>query len=121
MEIPVYIEPTANGFRAVLAGPWNISAEAQTADLAVGAVKVLLSERLVSGCEVRTIPVHDRLLESLARLSTNPFLDEWDEATREARRQIEAEEEARERELEATRNGHAETHKAEPATADSQP
>jgi len=107
MDIPVLLEPTPTGFRASTGAPLNLTAEAATAELrrqfvvaqAGGARVVPLS-----------LPEPDPLWELTARLAANPFLEEWDRAVKEARREREAAEEAEEAAKEAAappdQNGH---------------
>jgi hypothetical protein len=117
MTIPVYIEPTATGFRATTGGPWNLIAEAPTSELALAGVRQQIRAKQAAGGKIVHLPVGKSALELAAeRLAANPLLDEFDKAVAEARREMEAEEEAREREREAA-NGSVVPPGSNPAPA----
>lgn len=98
MDIPVLVEPTPAGFRASTGAPLNLTAEAATAEAATAEVRrqyVVMQARGVRVVSL-ALPEPDPLWELTARLAANPFLEEWDRAVKECRRQREAEEEAEE-------------------------
>lgn len=103
MDIPVLLEPTPTGFRASTGAPLNLTAEAATADEATAELRRQFVVMQARGARVvpLTLPEPDPLFELAARLATNPFLDEWEAAVKECRRQREAEEEAAEAAKEA--------------------
>jgi hypothetical protein len=120
MDIPVLLEPTPTGFRASTGAPLNLTAEAATATDAVKSVTFLVAAKLRGGCQIVNIGVEaTRLAEAWTSLANNPFLDEWDAAIKECRRQRDAEEEAEEaaREAEAARAAEAGDHNGHPAPA----
>jgi hypothetical protein len=58
MEIPVFVEPTAGGFRATTGAPLALSADGPTADAAVAALEGQVAERLKNGTQLRTVSVN---------------------------------------------------------------
>jgi hypothetical protein len=58
MEIPVFVEPAAGGFRATTGAPLVLTADGPTADAAVVAVQAQLAERLKNGAQLRTVSVN---------------------------------------------------------------
>ena len=73
MNIPVLLEPTANGFRASTGAPLNLSAEAPTADLALAAVSGAVQAKLAAGAKVVEVEVLSttRLQELAAEMAAN--------------------------------------------------
>jgi hypothetical protein len=126
MTIPVFVEPTAGGFRASTGAPLDVTAEAATEAAALDAVRAAVTAKLAAGGRIVSLPIappvddetdahmriiaggSERVLAAWNRLAANPLLSEWEEATREARRQMEAEDEARERAW-AAANGRPDT------------
>lgn len=113
MDIPVLLEPTPTGFRASTGAPLNLTAEAATADDAVKSVTFLIAAKLRGGARIVNVGVEaTRLADAWASLANNPFLDEWEAAVKEYRREREAAEEAEEAakaaatSAPADRNGH---------------
>lgn len=114
MDIPVLLEPTPTGFRASTGAPLNLTAEAADSGAALTALRAQITARLMSGARVvaLNVPATDPLWELTARLAANPFLDEWEAAVKEYRREREAAEEAEEAARAAAtsdaadRNGH---------------
>lgn len=112
MNIPVLLEPTPAGFRASTGAPLNLTAEAATADEATAELRRQFVVMQARGARVvpLTLPEPDPLWELTARLAANPFLEEWDRAVKEARREREAAEEAEEAAKESAappnQNGH---------------
>ena len=112
MDIPVLLEPTPTGFRASTGAPLNLTAEAATAEAAAAELRRQFVAMQASGARVvpLTLPEPDPLWDLTARLAANPFLEEWDRAVKEARREREAAEEAEEAEEAAAapqdQNGH---------------
>jgi hypothetical protein len=89
MEIPVLVEPSPAGFRAVTGGPLDLSAEGPTADAALAARRSLIADRLRSGAQLRTLTVTDvaGILEAARRLRENPMFEEFEKAIDEYRRE----------------------------------
>jgi len=111
MDIPVLLEPTATGFRASTGAPLNLTAEAADKDAALKELRRQFRMLQIAGARVvsMNLPEPDPLWELTKKMSENPFLPEWDAATKEYRRQREAEEEAEDAAKEAaelaSRNG----------------
>ncbi|MBA4064729.1 MAG: hypothetical protein C0501_13645 [Isosphaera sp.] len=115
--IPVLLEPTPGGFRATTGAPLNLSAEAPTADEALAAVRGAYAAKLAAGAKV--VPLDDpweaRLRELTSDMAANPMFDEWVAATKEYRRQREAEEDAAEAAAEAAEAARTRPAPQEPA------
>lgn len=89
MEIPVLVEPSANGFRALTGAPLNLSADGPSADAALTALHTLVADRLRAGGQLRTLTVTDvaGILEAAKRLRENPMFEEFEQAIQEYRRE----------------------------------
>ena len=115
MDIPVLLEPTPTGFRATSGAPFNLTAEAATADAAILELRKQWAVRLALS-EVRAVsvalPEPDPMFEHARRLGASPLFEEWAASVKEARRLRDAEEEAadaaKQAELDrlAEQNGH---------------
>ena len=89
MTLPILIEPILNGFRASTGSPLNWMAEGATAESATATIRERYAQLLASGSRVVEIEMRarDSISEIAARLSKNPFLQEWTDAVQEVRRQ----------------------------------
>jgi hypothetical protein len=106
MEIPVFVEPLAVGFRASTQCPLPLSAEGASADEAVAALQAVLHQRVQSGGQVRTLFLEtdhrngnfpaiapltpqkvEQILEAAQRLAADPLYDDWVRAVEEYRRE----------------------------------
>lgn len=126
MNIPVLLEPIPTGFRATTGAPLNLAAEAGTASDALRAIESMLAAahargaRIVEVAVTSTDPTMERIRELTASMAANPCLDDVIAATREYRRQREAEEDAAEAAAEAEKargagSGSSRTLQQEPA------
>src|SRR5947209_4950305 len=100
MEIPVLVEPSAGGFRAVTGGPLDLSADGPTADAALAALREHIAHRLRAGAQLRSLTFADvhGIIGAAQRLGENPMFEEWVKAVEEYREQKDAEERAAEAE-----------------------
>jgi hypothetical protein len=94
MRIPVLIESVpGNGFRARGGEPLALSAEGTTRDEAITRLKSLIADRLAVGAELISLDV-GTLGHPLAPVpgwsEDDPLLDEWQEAFKTYRRQVES-------------------------------
>ena len=89
MTLPILIEPISTGFRASTGSPLNWIAEGTTAESATAGIRERYAQLLASGARVVEIDIRagHSLSELAARLSENPFLQEWTDAVQEVRRQ----------------------------------
>jgi hypothetical protein len=96
MNIPVLLEPTPNGFRASTGAPLNLTAEAPTADAALGTLRSVVVVKQSAGARIvqLVIPTPSPLADLAARLAANPLLDEWTAATKAYRQEQDAAEDA---------------------------
>jgi len=94
MQIPVLVEPgTANGFRARSGEPFALTAEGPTAEEAVRKVREQLRALLAAGGQVIPVEIQtadNPWLKIAGMFKDEPLFDEWQEAMRERRRQIDA-------------------------------
>jgi hypothetical protein len=100
MQIPVLVEPIANGFRARTGEPLGLSAEAPTAEEAVFQVRELLAAKLANGIGMVSLDVPEMVdkspLPGAGIFSPDdPLVQEWIEIMAENRR-LENEREAQE-------------------------
>lgn len=98
MSISILVEPAAGGFRAATGAPLNLSAEAESADAAVAAVRAKIGERLRGGAVLVEHPVPFASTVPVVPLHENPLFDDWLAAVEEYRRTQDAEERAAESE-----------------------
>lgn len=89
MSISVHVEAIENGFRASTGSPYDLTAEAATADEAIAAVKSQYSSRLKAGTIRRVLTPLDieAIKRAAQKLSKNPMLPELQRAREEYRRQ----------------------------------
>jgi hypothetical protein len=109
MTIEVFVEPTANGYRASTGAPLQFSAEQPTEDGAVQAVRKQFADWLARGGKVVSLEVAvpaaakttegmdraARIRDISERMAKAPFLREWLMATPDIRAKKKAVEEAR--------------------------
>ena len=91
MEIPVLIEPVpGSGFRATGGAPFALTAEGPTREEALRNLRSLVEGRLGNGAEVVSlkVPAEHPWAEFAGTLRDEPLLDEWKQAMRDYRRQI---------------------------------
>lgn len=98
MEIPVYIEPRSNGFRASTASPLPLSAEGETADAAMDALRDVVAQTVKSGGQFRSLRLQDIarplsaseiavILETAKQMRENPLFEEFEAAIEDYRRE----------------------------------
>ena len=122
MNIPVLLEPIAGGFRASTGAPLNLSAEAPTAELALAGIRREIVLKQIAGAQVVELSVPDDMLVSLSRkLAANPFLKDWDEATKAYRSEYEASEAAKDTAAEAAVKERATSGIPEPTPEQQEP
>src|SRR4051794_1281613 len=94
MEIPVLIEPTSTGFRATTGGPLHLIAEgaSEVETLAVMSRQLADWTKAGRGKIVGVAAERGDIATFVSRFADDPFIAEWAEATREVRREREAEE-----------------------------
>jgi len=97
MGIPILIEPGTNGFKAVTGGPLHLSAEADSADAAIAALREKIADRLRNGALLieQTVPEIVSPVPVIP-LAENPLFDDWLAAVEEYRNAKDAEERAAE-------------------------
>jgi hypothetical protein len=103
MNVPVYLESVGDRVRATTGAPFHLTAEAESQPAALAAVRQQIEQKLATGRVVNLSfgegcgfgPDSARFLDAWHQLATNPLLDEFDRATAEARKEMEAEEAAR--------------------------
>lgn len=78
MEIPIYIQPTSNGFQATTGGPLDLIADGATADAAAQALQLLVTARLRAG-QLRTLTVAavDPIVAAARVVGRNPLFEDW--------------------------------------------
>jgi hypothetical protein len=97
MSIPILIEPAANGYRAEAGGPFDLSAEADSAAAAVAALRAKIADRLRGGAVLIEQSVAALALPiPIVPLAENPLFDDWLAAVEEYRNIRETEERAAE-------------------------
>ena len=98
MQIPVLVEPHADGFRASTGSPVPLSADGPSEDAAVAALRALLADRLRAGGRLRTLTLTGPtpVLPPGPGLADNPLFDDWLAAVEEYRTRRDAEEQAAE-------------------------
>ena len=115
MNIPVLLEPIPGGFRASTGAPLNLCAEAPTADEALAVVQREYVLKQIAGARIVELSVpDDKLVELTRKLAANPFLQEWDAATKAYRAEYEANEAAKDS-VEKARANPAPPQSQEPA------
>lgn len=97
MTLSILIEPHGSGFRARTGGPFDITADAPTADAAVAAVRRQLDERVRAGVVVvpYTLPVTVTNPSPVMSLADHPLFDDFLKAIAENRAEADAAEAAR--------------------------
>jgi hypothetical protein len=92
MTIPILIEPHGSGFRARTGGPFDITADAPSADDAVAAVRRQLDDRVRAGAVVVPVPLPVPIpaLPPILPLDENPLFDDFLKAVEEGRRERDA-------------------------------
>ena len=95
MEIPVLVEPSPTGFRAVTGAPLDLSADGPTADAAMSTLRTLVAARLRAG-QLRTLTVTDvdAILAAARAVGENPLFEEYVKSIEEYRRERDAEDRA---------------------------
>jgi tRNA(fMet)-specific endonuclease VapC len=94
MQIPVLIEPVAeNGFQAIAAEPFRMTAMGATRDEAVRKLRDQIMKRLAKGGVLTTIEVSAGEEHPLAKYAgiwreDDPLIEEWKKAVEEYRRQV---------------------------------
>ncbi|HET6387369.1 MAG TPA: hypothetical protein VFJ58_28600 [Armatimonadota bacterium] len=89
MDVPVLVEPVANGFRATGGAPFDLSAEGSTSSEALDRLREMMSQRVASGARVVyvSVPGEHPGAPLAGDLKGDPMLDEWVEAMAEYRRE----------------------------------
>jgi hypothetical protein len=95
MQVTVIVMPLESGagYKARVAEPYNVSAEATGADKAYAALTTAIHPKLPAGAElVRVdVPVYDRLFDVVGGLDPNsPFWNDWQAVIEEYRRELDA-------------------------------
>ncbi len=90
MQIPVLIEPIANGFRAHTGEPLPLTAEGATREEALRWVKEKIQEQISQGAELVTLeaPADNPWPPMFGVFRDDPDFDAWQEAIAEYRRQV---------------------------------
>lgn len=94
MQIPVVIEPLSDHcYRATSSAPLALTAEAATPDDALAQLNQLVRDRLAAGTKfvALDVPVEDPWLRFAGMYRDNPLFDDWVEAMREYREQVDNE------------------------------
>ena len=88
MEIPVFLEPTSNGFRASTQSPVTLSAEGGSESAAVAALNQALLSRLRSGGKIQMMAVQEAktVLDICAEMRADPKHAEMEKAFEEYRK-----------------------------------
>ncbi len=97
MTLSILIEPHGAGFRARTGSPFDITADAPTADAAVAAVRRQLDDRVRAGAVVvpHPLPLTVPGLPPMPSLADHPLFDDWLRAIEENRAEADAAEAAR--------------------------
>lgn len=95
MNIPVSVEKVAgNGYRAAALADDRFSVEAATREEAIDRVRCLVQDRLASGellnLEISEGPATDPWLKFAGRWKDDPRFDEFVEAMKEYRKQVDS-------------------------------
>jgi len=95
MTIPILVEPSPAGFRAITGGPLDLSAEAASAAEALTALESQIDSRLAHGAILVQHPVPaPQSPIPMIPLAENPLFDKWMEAIDKYREQKELEDRA---------------------------
>jgi hypothetical protein len=94
MQIPILVEPiSANGFRASTGAPLHLHADAANRAEALQALRELIDRRVAAGAELVELTV-GAAAHPLAKFAgcfkDDPLLQEWKDAMREYRDQVNA-------------------------------
>ena len=78
MELPVFIQPMGNGFRAITGGPLDLTADGATAEDAAYALQQLVAARIRAG-QLRTLSVTaiDPIVSAARAVGQNPLFEDW--------------------------------------------
>jgi hypothetical protein len=97
MTLPILVEPHAGGFRATVGRPFDISADAPTAEAAVATVRRQLDDRVRAGAVVvpYPLPVEVPGRPPVPSLADHPLFDDWLKAMADNRAGEDAAEAAR--------------------------
>jgi hypothetical protein len=92
MTLPILVEPHAGGYRARTGSPFDITADAPTADAAVAAVRRQLDDRMQAGAVVVPYPLSANVtgLPPIPSLADHPLFDDFLKAIAENRAEADA-------------------------------
>jgi hypothetical protein len=95
MDIPVLVEQLPDRrYRARSGGPFGLSAEGGSYDEALGNLDRLMREQMAAGAKLDVVRLNsvaeNPWVAGAGCLKDDPFFDDWVEAMRENRRQMDA-------------------------------
>lgn len=102
MVLPVLVEPTDGGFRAVAGSPLMFSAEGATRDEALDRLRAEIRRKLSEGTLLLSMeippPEEDSWVKHAGIFRDDLVFDDWVDAMAEYRRSVDEEDERREQE-----------------------